>query len=349
MSRDSTLRPRCALIPLLLVVAGWAGCAHAPVQSSSAAPSTPARPELFAFHVSSWVNLHQRLLFEAHPPPGPALRLPEEERWTPAERQAWDAAVATYREHTPEDPLAPLREPALISLRQALDGVPEEGTLAGVPEVDPALGAALEQAMGPYRAHFWPETERKAHAWVTALEPDLQRYGPAIARELTEVYGTPWPAQPFSVQVSKHATRFGAYTLVDPTVITVSHLTPPNRQATPLETVFHEASHALMGPLTDAFHAEFNRQGKTPPRMLWHALLFFTTGEVVRHHLGPDYVPYAHLNGLYARDPEWAALEPVMRREWTPYLEHKVDLQTALRNLVAGYVPPAPGPRAPAP
>jgi hypothetical protein len=60
-------------------------------------------------------------------------------------------------------------------------------------------------------------------------------------------------------------------------------------------------------------------------------------------------VPYASVNGLYARDPDWAGFEPVMKREWTPYLEHRVELQTALRNLVAGYVPPPSQPGAPAP
>ncbi len=70
---------------------------------------------------------------------------------------------------------------------------------------------------------------------------------------------------------------------------------------------------------------------------------------MVRHHLGPEYVPYASLNGLYARNPEWAAFEPVMRSEWTPYLERRVDRQTALRKLVTGYVPPASGPGAPVP
>jgi hypothetical protein len=337
----------------LLVVAGLAGCARAPVTPpappvSAAAPSTEATPELFAFHVSSWVNLHQQLYFEAHPPPT-GLKRPEEERWTPAERQAWDAAVTTYREHTPASPVAALYDPTLVALRRALDSVPEEGAVSGLPGVDPALAAALEQAAGPYRAHSWQEASRDAHAWLAALEPALRQYGPAIARELSEVYGTPWPSRPFSVQVCQQATRFGAYTLVDPTVITLSSHALPNRKLTPLETAFHEASHALMDPLMDAFHAEFNRQGKTPPRQLWHALLFFTTGEVVRHHLGSDYVPYAHLNGLYAMDPEWAAFEPVMKREWTPYLEHRVDLQTALRQLVAGYVPPASPPRPPAP
>lgn len=219
----------------------------------------------------------------------------------------------------------------------------------GVPGIDPALAAALAQAIGPYRAHSWPEVASEAHAWVAALEPALRQHGPAIARELTEIYGAPWPTQPFSVQVSRQASRFGAYTLVDPTVITISSHKLPNREEAPLESVFHEASHALMDPLIDAFHAEFRRQGKTPPQQLWHALLFFTTGEVVRHQLGPSYVPYAYANHLYANDPEWAAFEPVMKREWTPYLEHKVDLQTALRQLVAGYVPPAPQPGTPAP
>jgi hypothetical protein len=342
------------LKPLLLLMVGLAGCARAPVMPASplpptAAPSTAGTPELFAFHVSSWVNLHQQLFFEAHPPPGVTIRRPEEERWTAAERQAWDSAVAIYRERTTPGSFTLIYDETLIALRRALDAVPEDGALAGRPGIDPAFGAALEQAMGAYRAHYWPETAREAHAWLAALKPALSQSGHAIARELSEVYGVPWPSQPFSVQVCRHAGGLGAYTLVDPTVITLSSQPIPNRQETPLETVFHEASHALMLPLVDAFHAEFRRQGKAPPRMLWHALLFFTTGEVVRHHLGPEYVPYASLNGLYARSPEWAAFEPVMRSEWTPYLERRVDQQTALRKLVAGYVPPASGPRAPVP
>jgi hypothetical protein len=295
---------------------------------------------LFAFHVSSWVNLHQQLFFEAHPPPGVTLQRPEEDRWTPAERQAWDAAVATYRERTMPGSLTLIYDETLIALRRALDSVPEGDALAGRPGIDPAFAAALEQAAGPYRAHYWPEVSREARAWVTALEPALSQSGHVIARELSEVYGVPWPSQPFSVQVCRHAGGFGAYTLVDPTVITLSSHPAPNRKEAPLEIVFHEASHALMVPLVDAFHAEFRRQGKTPPRMLWHALLFFSTGEVVRRHQGPGYVPYAYLNGLYARNPEWAAFEPLMRSEWTPYLERRVDLQTALSKLVAGYVPP---------
>jgi hypothetical protein len=343
-------KPVC---PLLLLVAGLAGCAHAPV--STAGPPTPATAagtagtqELFAFHVSSWVNLHQQLFFEAHPPPGFTLQRPEEERWTPAERQAWDTAVATYRERTTPGSFTLIFDETLVALRRALDSVPE-GSLSGRPGIDPAFGAALEQARGAYRAHDWPETSREAHAWVATLKPALDRSGHAIARELSEVYGVPWPSQPFSVQVCRHAGGLGAYTLVDPTVITISNRPTPNRQEAPLETVFHEASHALNDPLMEALHAEFSRQGKTPPRTLWHALLFFTTGEVVRHHLGPDDVPYASLNGLYSRDPEWAAFEAVMRAEWTPYIERRVDRETALRKLVAGYVPPEPRPSTPAP
>ncbi|WP_224366800.1 hypothetical protein [Hyalangium versicolor] len=316
---------------------------------TSAAPSTPIASKLFAFHVSAWVNLHQQLAFEGHPPRGLTISLPEEDRWTSAERQAWESAVAIYRDHTADGFLAMLFDPTLVSMRRALDGLPEEGSPVGVPGIDPVLAKALEQAIAPYRAHFWPDVTRESHAWLAALEPGLRQYGPAIAHELSEIYGVPWPTQPFSVQVSRQASRFGAYTLVDPTVITISSRSPPNRQDAPLESIFHEASHALVDPVMEALHSEFLRQGKTPPQTLWHALLFFTAGEVVRRQLGPSYVPYAYANHLYDNDPEWAAFEPVMRREWTPYLEHRVDLQTALRQLVAGYVPPPAQPGTPAP
>lgn len=345
---------RRALHALLLLVAGFFGCAGAPVKSE--APSTPATAaftagttELFTFHVSSWVNLYEQLYYEAHPPQGFTGGRPEAERWTPAEQQAWDAAVATFRDRTPEGMFALLSDPTLISARIALNGVPENGSMAGLSGLDPTLAAAMEQAVGVYRAHYFPEEEREARAWLAALEPQLRQHGQDIARELSQAYGVSWPSKPFSVQLTRHASRFGAYTLVDPTVITVSTHKLPNREETPLESVFHEASHAMVDPLADSLLAEFNRQGKKPSRTLWHAVLFFTTGEVVRHHLGEGYVPYASLNGLYARDPDWAGFEPVMKREWTPYLERRMDLQTAIRNLVAGYVPAATPPGPPTP
>jgi hypothetical protein len=72
------------------------------------------------------------------------------------------------------------------------------------------------------------------------------------------------------------------------------------------------------------------------PRNLWHALIFYTTGELVRRELGMSgdarYLPYAYRFDVYSKgmDKDRAALE----RDWQPWLDGKVPFEEALRNLV---------------
>ena len=98
---------------------------------------------------------------------------------------------------------APFSDPTFISLRRvALDDVPENGALAGRPGIEPTLAAALEQAAGAYRAHYFPEPEREARAWHAALEPQLHQLARTSPASCPRLYGVPWPSKPFSVQLT---------------------------------------------------------------------------------------------------------------------------------------------------
>jgi hypothetical protein len=102
-----------------------------------------------------------------------------------------------------------------------------------------------------------------------------------------------------------------------------------------LELVFHEASHLLAGnrsPLAAALDSAGRAAGQTLPRDLWHAVLFYQTGEAVRRTLagngGPEHTPLIYALNIFGevRDPIAAA--------WSPYLDGERSLPEAATALV---------------
>jgi hypothetical protein len=101
------------------------------------------------------------------------------------------------------------------------------------------------------------------------------------------------------------------------------------------ESVFHEASHALVDPVEKAFDREAQAAAKQLPD-LWHAALFYLTGEVVRQALaerGVAYVPYVYANGLFER--AWPQMREPLEQSWRPYVDGQVALDAAVRQVVA--------------
>jgi hypothetical protein len=103
-----------------------------------------------------------------------------------------------------------------------------------------------------------------------------------------------------------------------------------------LESIVHEASRTMDASIMRAVNAEGAAQNVRAPRNLWHALMFYTTGELVRRELGKTgdahYLPYAYRFDVDPKgmDKDRAALE----RAWQPFLDGKVTYEEGLRNLV---------------
>ncbi len=270
-----------------------------------------ARAEpLFDFHSNFWVNLHHYLYQQV--------------------------AAPYYRELAKHDLLT--REMEAINNRLAdLEGA---ATLKGsglAPELIAALGAAAPA----YKTGLWIEHNRGNLAWIEAVKPLIAKHGAALSKELAAAYETAWPDGPIRVDVAEHAGWSGAYTTLKPTHITISSIAPGNQGASALEILFHEASHSLIEHVEKALSAEAAAQNKLfQRRAFWHAVLFYTAGELTRRRLD-GYTPYAIKNGLYDRG--WAGALPVLEKDWKPYLDGKIDFTTAVQRMVADYgVPRTP-------
>jgi hypothetical protein len=311
---------------------------------------------VFEFHSGFWTNLHHFLYQQARlkrpgdsapgkgstaaPSGGEPVRTGS---LTAEEQAAWSGAVEYYEKNLADKDL--LFNGDLINYKNRLaeletcadlSGRSAPGCDAGLP---PEMARALETAAPVYRAHWWAEQDRANRAWIAAVSPLVRQMGGDLAQQLAEVYQARWPTGKIRVDVAAYANRSGAYTTLDPMDVTLSSTDPGNQGASGFEILFHEASHALAERVSDTIARECRERGKPIPRDLWHALLFYTTGEVVQRALkssnaqAGSYTPYAVREGLYTRG--WSGYLLLLERFWQPYLDGKTDFDAAIARMVS--------------
>jgi hypothetical protein len=272
----------------------------------------------FDFHTGFWLNLHHFLLEQAAAADSPPSDSPE-----------WRAALAYYRQAlVNKDFLSDEASEVNNRLSSLEDALSLQGS-----SLPSELIAVLDAAAPIYRTKWWPDHDRANRVWVQAVTQLVSKHGVALRKELAAAYATDWPSTPIRVDVAEYANWAGAYTTLGPTHITVSSADPRNQGGAALEILFHEASHAIVAKLRDALSAEAKAQNKIlRPGDLWHVVLFYTTGEIVRRHLD-GYTPYAVKNRLY--DRVWKGAKEILDADWKPYLDGKIDMNTAIRQVVA--------------
>lgn len=306
---------------------------------------------VFEFHSGFWINLHDFLYHQArirarqlagssNRAAGTSPAMADVGGLTPEQQDAWTSVLDYYRNTWIEHDLLFDEEMVRVKNRLIESEAAADLKRAGL---RPELVAALERAAPIYRARWWAEQNRANHLWAEAVTPLVNRFGDTLIGRLTAAYRAKWPGPRLRVDVVKYAIWAGAYTTLDPVHIMVSSTDPRTQGLVALETLFHEASHAMVGrsvgAVSEALARESRAQNKTMPNDLWHAIIFYTTGEIVRRTLAEngvaDYSPYAYRNGLYARAPAWQKYQRALERYWQPYLEGKTGFNNAIANLVS--------------
>lgn len=347
-------------------------------QSSSAYGPLP----VFEFHSGFWINLHHMLYYEAKLrettptiPQKDASALPSKLKimkdsattLTPTERAAWDSSVAYYAANFANKDLLFNNDLLLLKNQlgdfedcDELSGTRKKTCDAGLPG---KLTQVLQAAAPVYRAHLWPDQDRANRRWVARVAPLVEEQGVGISQRLADIYQTKWPKEKIRVDVSAYAYPSGAYTTLDPLRVTISSTDPRNQGDEAFEVLFHEASHGIAEPVQNAIVRECRQRDKAIPRDLWHALIFYTTGEVIRPLLTPadadnvpqdkpdkedavkpninrppaprkeTYIPYAIREGLYERG--WKDYLQLLTRFWQPYLDNKSTFDDAIARMVS--------------
>ncbi|HTT33406.1 MAG TPA: hypothetical protein VMH48_07385 [Methylomirabilota bacterium] len=348
---------------LLLALSAPAYVALAASQQSYV---TEAPLPVFELHSGFWINLHHTLYYEARQKKalptadvgaGRAAALAPKtalgsKQVSAAERKAWDEAVSYYAENYAEKDL--LFSTELIQLKDQLGDFEDCDELsghkrkfcdAGLPQ---RLTQMLESAAPVYRAHLWPEHDRANRSWILHVAPLVREQGVGISERLADIYRTRWPQGRIRVDLSAYANAAGAYTTVDPLRVTISSLDPRNQGAEALEVLFHEGSHGIAEPVQAAIIRECRQRDKPIPRDLWHALVLYTTGEVIRPVLafsdataGDKTIPPQGSSSPSRTVREifsqrgWKDYLDLLQRFWQPYLEGKATFDDAIARMVS--------------
>jgi hypothetical protein len=297
---------------------------------AAAATFTGAQQKpLFTFHSNAWLNLHHYIRAAARGGPAPALT-----GLTEDEQKQWAAGVEFYKPYAARDVLF---DDGMVAIQRALRGGEGKDSLDGI-AIDAALKSTLERVMPIYQKHWWPQHDRANREWIAAIVPLVERHGAAISQSLLRVYDTTWPAEPFHVDLSVVAGPVGAFSVDGH--ITIASPDPSLQGYKGLETVFHEASHGLglFPVLIQPLNQIAEEQKVKIPPVLWHAVLFYTAGQMTIRELkadGIDYTEYAG-SGLY-NNLCGAGCREKIAEHWTPHLDGKRSIRDALSALVAAF------------
>ena len=102
--------------------------------------------------------------------------------------------------------------------------------------------------------------------------------------------------------------------------------------------LFHESSHSPVSDLFQRVRQAASEQKVTVPRQLWHAVLFYTAGELTTRELkahGIAYTQYAG-PGLYTNLCGAGCREKIAEY-WAPRLDGKRSIADSLAALVASF------------
>ena len=298
--------------------------------ASSPVPAADA-PLAGRFHLQSrfWVALHQTLLRAAQQ--GDVENPGADE----AERAVWDAAVAAYRERFAES--SHLFDEVLVAVNDRLSAVEDA---AALPPLPGGLESTLAAVAGVYRSRLWPAHEGASRFFLAVATTLLEQAGGELVAAHERVYGAAYPAS-VTVDVAPYGGPFGAYTTIQRGFVhtTMSSLDAGYQGFRALEMVLHEASHAVVGGGEGAIGPEIDAAaralGVLAPRQLWHAVLFYTSGELTRRALAARgvaaYRPYAY-DGLY--DRAFTGTRAPLETHWQAYLDGRSTREEAIRGLV---------------
>lgn len=354
--------PRCLLSVCLLLFLAAAPLTHAQEVESNLGPLP-----VFEFHSGFWVNLHQFLYYQARlrestpearastgKSNAPVLKQTPL-TLTPDEQKTWEEAIAYYRRnYADKDAQVNLD---LILLKNQLGDFEDCNELLGKKKraCDAGLpgnvGVILEAAAPIYRSHWWADQDRANRRWVARVAPLVREQGVGISQRLADIYQSTWPTEKIRVEVCAYANAAGAFTTLDPLRVTISSADPRNQSTNALAVLFEESSHGISTPVKDAIARECRQREKPIPRDLWHALILYTTMEVLRPVLeeassetkaadtsAPQKTKAARAHSDLAdkfAQRGWGDYLHLIDIYWQPYIDGKATFEDAIAHLVS--------------
>jgi len=173
----------------------------------------------------------------------------------------------------------------------------------------------------------------------------LASAGEELADAHAKAYAMPFPKR-ILVDVSPFAWEFGGYTVGEgeSAHVVISSTDPGYQGFAALEMLMHEPSHAIVasdasGVIGVDLTRAADELGVKPLSNLWHAILFYTSGELTRRSLAKrgvsDYQPV--ITNMY--EGPFRGFRQPLETHWQAYLDGKVSREAAIRQILIETTP----------
>ncbi|HZY35281.1 MAG TPA: hypothetical protein VFE53_01455 [Mucilaginibacter sp.] len=284
------------------------------------------------FHSNFWINLHHYLFQQAQPSQLSTNSLDINDS------KIWNDAIEYYRKNIlPHDLLFDHEMITIDSVLAENESSPKLSSKL----IDVNLVKVLNDVAPIYRKQWWNIHNRTNRLWISTAEPLFLAFGVQLHEQLAVAYGTPWYSGAIRVDVCVYAgPRLVAYTNGEEHGHVITSSTNSRGQGLDvLEIIFHEAAHTIVhedkGLIGQTIKSASKAHGILVPDGLWHALMFYTTGELTRRNLaqyGLTYIPYADKNDLWKGS--WSNYYGVLSIFWRQHLDGKLTIEEAINKMI---------------
>jgi hypothetical protein len=333
------------LAAAVLLLGGIAAAAQEPPATrpaDGAARASAARPARIDLRMSRFVDLHYAMRHYAELP---ADKRPEEYQAAANAAAAVNAALS--------GPLgwgileSALFEASDVAAAKAMaERLPTEfQSMSGAKLPLRELAMQLVKAYEPIETRFgeriWPEHEKSLRTERARLDQELMPHAAKCLAYIERSFRMEDVQATIPVYLLALAPSPGAFTHRRRGGGGVCFVGVDERPGMMVETILHECVHALdistqsQPTALNTLRKDLQSAGLPPRselmRSVPHTLMFVQSGETVRRLLEPQHKHYGDVAGYYAKVPESVA---AVRAPWTAYLDEKLSLEAALRQII---------------
>ena len=288
----------------------------------------------FHFHSNLWINMNHFLfkIAKNHKsiPDDSLSAQPIFEGLSAEDKSQFAEILRYYRDNLIEKDLA--FSGYFYRLKSWMAKVSLEDTLA-VGEFEKEHIDLLNRYKPLYIRHFWDTHHQRNMAVLAENREMIRKFEENTVTQLSKLTREKWPDQ-IRVDISYYANWAGAYTTNRPAHVVTS--TADRLIAGDwIETLFHEASHTLIGrrrgAISNAITSVAEKLELQTPRGLWHGILFYLAGRVIQDQLNANGIDYE----LYmVREKVFDSYYPHLVKHVEPYISGDAKLFAMVENLI---------------
>ncbi len=290
----------------------------------------------YSFELNYWFNMHHFAWLES------MLRTEiDSSQLTGKEhkkaRVAVDQLVAYYVKGLVHEDLR--TSDYMRDFKQWITGSPD---LNNIPEQFIEHFEQLQKFDPIYQSEFWPGHKKVCLEVLNDNLELVRNTEEQFVEKHTEVTRQFWQEEKIKVDIvyvakaSKWNLRNRPYTSIFPTHVVMNAYGEAEVPGNWVELLYHESAHPLILPgyyfVGGTIADVATKLSIKPPRQLWHAYLFFFTGEISRELFSQQAVTYPEI--YMERNSVFSNYLPALKKHLTPYINNKVTLAEATESIL---------------